>query len=67
MVLRYLMVIEAVHLQPALFAHILTPPAGAAELRHSRTPAPVQAWIQTLPTWLTIRPPRVPPDATLSR
>ena len=48
-VLRYLIVIEAVHSLPALFDHVIIPPEVVADLQHPHTPAPVRTWMQTPP------------------
>ncbi len=57
--LRYLILIEAVDILPALYERILIPPIVADELQRPRTPLPVQQWMATPPAWLDIR--RAPP------
>ena len=52
--LRYLIEIEAVHLLPAMFAHVIIPPEVAAELQRPKTPAQVRAWMASPPPWLII-------------
>jgi predicted nucleic acid-binding protein len=55
--LHYLVLIEHTAILPTLFEHVLIPPAVAEELQRSRTPAPVRAWMASLPDWLEIRAP----------
>jgi predicted nucleic acid-binding protein len=55
MVLRYLILIDAVHILPALFDQVIIPPKVANELQCPRTPEPVRAWMMTPPPWLTIQ------------
>ena len=56
-VLRYLILIEAVHTLPALFDQVIIPPAVMADLQHPHTPVPVRTWMYTPPLWLMIQPP----------
>ena len=65
--LRYLIEIEAVHLLPVLFEHVIIPPEVAAELQRPKTPAPVRSWMASPPSWLTLRQPTLPPDPALRR
>ena len=55
--LRYLVVIEREHLLPALYGHVLIPPAVADELNHENTPIVVREWLASGPLWLEIRRP----------
>ena len=63
--LRYLIEIEAVHLLPAMFAHVIIPPEVAAELQRPKTPVQVRSWMASPPSWLMILQPTRPPDPTL--
>jgi predicted nucleic acid-binding protein len=65
-VFRYLVVLEVADILPALFGHVLIPPAVHSELQQARTPAGVRTWLANPPSWLHIQPPRTPPDPTLS-
>lgn len=56
--IRYLVLIEEVHLLPVLYGTILVPPGVAAELTHPSTPLPVHTWVQNRPEWIEIRGPR---------
>ena len=56
-VLRYLILIEAVHTLPALFDHVIIPLEVVTDLQRPRTLAPVRTWMQTPPLWLMIQPP----------
>lgn len=50
----YLILIEQIHVLPALFAEIVIPPAVQGELAHPDAPAQVRDWIANPPEWLTI-------------
>jgi len=58
--LHYLVLIDHPAILPALFGRVLIPPAVVQELQHSRTPAPVRAWMVSPPAWLGMRTPRQP-------
>ena len=58
--LRYLIVIEQVHLLPQLYGSIILPPAVVSELSQTATPRPVREWINSLPKWASVRSPRPP-------
>jgi len=64
--LHYLVLIAVPAILPELFGRILVPLAVVEELRQPRTPAHVQAWLDSAPPWLEICPVTVPPDATLA-
>jgi predicted nucleic acid-binding protein len=64
-VFRYLVIVDATDILPALFGTVLVPPAVVRELQHASTPARVRAWWSTAPLWVQIQPPRLPPDPTL--
>ena len=65
-VFRYLVVVEAMDILPALFEHVLIPPAVFNELQRASTPAVVRTWSANLPPWVRLQPPITPPDSTLS-
>jgi predicted nucleic acid-binding protein len=58
--LRYLILIEEVHLLPILYSGILIPPGVAGELSRPHTPAAVRAWMTELPEWVEVRSPHLP-------
>ena len=64
-VFRYLVIVDATAILPALFGTVLVPPAVVRELQHASTPARVRAWWRTVPPWVHILAPRVPPDPGL--
>jgi predicted nucleic acid-binding protein len=56
--LRYLIVIEHIHLLPMLYGRILFPPGVASELTQAATPEPVRIWLNHLPEWAAIQSPQ---------
>ena len=64
-VFRYLVIINATDILPALFGTVLVPPAVMRELQHASTPARVRAWWRTVPAWVQIQAPHLPPDPEL--
>jgi predicted nucleic acid-binding protein len=56
--LNYLVLIEAIAVLPALFAHVYVPEQVAAELRDLSAHQSVRAWIASPPPWLLIRTPK---------
>jgi predicted nucleic acid-binding protein len=58
--LHYLVLIDHPEVLPVLFGRVLIPPAVTEELQRPRTPAPVRAWIVSLPAWLEVHTPRQP-------
>jgi predicted nucleic acid-binding protein len=56
--LRYLILIEHVHVLPALYGRVIVPPAVITELNRGRTPDLVRAWLAKSPDWLHIQAPR---------
>jgi predicted nucleic acid-binding protein len=54
--LHYLVLIGAVDVLGPLYKRVVLPEAVAQELRYQRAPAPVRAWISSLPKWAEIRP-----------
>lgn len=63
--IRYLVLLDCMHLLSALFARVTIPREVEAELQRHRTPAVVRAWIAHPPAWLDIRQVRGTPDADL--
>lgn len=55
--LRYLILIEHVHVLPALYGHVIVPPAVILELNRERTPDLVKTWLSNRPEWLHVRAP----------
>ena len=64
-VFRYLVAVGATDILPALFGTVLVPPAVVRELQHASTPARVRAWWRTVPLWVQIQSPALPPDPAL--
>lgn len=58
--LRYLILIEHVHVLPALFGEVIVPPAVLTELTNERTPSEVRTWLANRPEWLRVQGPREP-------
>lgn len=65
-VFRYLVVLEVTDILPALFGHVLIPPAVFNELQRASTPGVVRTWCANLPPWVRIQPLVTPLDPTLS-
>jgi len=65
--LRYLILIEAAAILPALYGRILIPQRVADELQRPRTPLPVRQWMATTPAWLEIHMPQLAPERALAR
>lgn len=57
--LRYLVLIDAVHILPRLFGEVVIPPAVQYELSRSRTPPPVREWMAAMPEWLRVQSPTI--------
>lgn len=64
-VFRYLVIVDATAILPALFGTVLVPPAVMRELQHASTPTRVRDWWRTVPSWVHIQAPRMPPDPAL--
>jgi predicted nucleic acid-binding protein len=64
-VFRYLVMVDATAILPALFGTVLVPPAVVRELQHASTPARGRDWWWTVPSWVQIQAPRLPPDPAL--
>ncbi len=56
--LRYLILIDYVHVLPALYGRVVVPPAVIAELSRERTPDLVKTWLSSSPEWLHVQGPR---------
>ena len=56
--LRYLILIEHVHVLPALYGQVVVPPAVIVELNQERTPDLVKTWLSAMPEWLHVQAPR---------
>src|SRR5438132_1504423 len=48
---------EHTHVLPALYGHVIVPPAVITELTRERTPNLVRAWMAEPPDWLRIQAP----------
>ncbi len=55
--LHYLILCSVDSILPQLFEQVIIPPTVFAELQHPNTPAPVQAWMRTLPVWVAVKTP----------
>lgn len=53
--LNYLVLIDTVHVLPALYGRVLIPQQVHRELQHSRTPPRVREWATELPGWCEVR------------
>jgi len=53
--LRYMVLIEHVHVRPALYGHVVVPPAVVTELDQEQTPELVRRWLSARPEWLHVR------------
>ena len=56
--LRYLILIEYVHVLPALYGSVVVPPAVVRELDQEQTPDLVRMWLSARPEWLQVQAPR---------
>ena len=61
--LRYLILIEYVHVLPSLYGRALVPPAVVAELDREQTPELVRRWMSDRPEWLDVVTPRQVPSS----
>lgn len=52
---HYLVLCEAIHVLASLYGQLVIPSSVAQELTHARAPAPVSAWIRSLPAWASIQ------------
>jgi predicted nucleic acid-binding protein len=55
--LHYLVLIDQVHLLPALFGQVVTTPEVVDEMDQLETPEKVRQWVSKLPEWLEIKEP----------
>ena len=58
--LRYIVLIQEVHLLPILYGTIVLPPGVVGELTQTSSPNPVRLWMENLPPWVTVKQPRFP-------
>jgi predicted nucleic acid-binding protein len=58
--LRYLILIEHVHVLHDLYGRVVVPPAVIKELDQERTPDLVRTWLSNRPEWLHVQGPRQP-------
>ena len=67
--LHYLILIDQVHLLPALFGHVVTTPEVVDEMDQPESPEQLRQWVSQLPDWLEIKEPstRLPAVARLGR
>jgi len=63
--LNYLVLIDAAEILPRLYTRVLIPPAVRQELSQRNTPKPVRAWLASVPSWLEVVAPALPPDPHL--
>jgi len=56
--LRYLLVIGAIDILPALYERVAVPYAVAEELQHPHAPDRVRAWMAAPPPWIDLRQPQ---------
>ena len=61
--ISYLVLLDCVHVLPALFTRVMIPSAVRAELQHPNTPAVVRTWMAQPPAWLDIRQVNGTPEA----
>jgi predicted nucleic acid-binding protein len=55
--LRYLILIDHVHVLPALYGRVLVPPVVSTELQQEGTPLVVRQWFANTPDWLRVQSP----------
>lgn len=53
--IRYLAVIQLIHVLPALFEMVVTPKAVFEELTHPHAPDAAREWSAELPPWAQVR------------
>jgi predicted nucleic acid-binding protein len=61
--LRYLILIEYAHVLPALYGHVVVPPAVIMELSQERTPDLVKTWLSNMPEWMHVQAPMRAPSS----
>jgi predicted nucleic acid-binding protein len=52
---HYLVLCEVIHVIPSLYGQLVIPSSVAEELTHAHAPAPVSAWIKSMPAWASIQ------------
>jgi predicted nucleic acid-binding protein len=62
--LHYLVLIDQVHVLPALFGRVLTTPLVVAELGRREAPDKVRQWLAQTPDWLEIQSPHSVPNVS---
>ena len=55
--LHYLILCSVDSVLPRLFERVIIPPTVFAELQHPNTPALVQEWARSLPSWIAVQKP----------
>ena len=55
--LNYLILVDSVHVLPALFGRVYAPSAVITELSHRKTPEAVRNWAASPPEWLAVQDP----------
>jgi len=53
--LNYLVLIGHIEILEKLFARVIIPQAVFDEMRHTKTPREVKAWVDSAPAWLEVR------------
>jgi predicted nucleic acid-binding protein len=53
--LRYLTLIDQIHLLREIYGHVVLPQAVSSELQQEKTPEKVRAWMAELPDWMEVR------------
>ena len=56
--LNYLILIDCVHVLPALFGEVFVPPVVLDELGHADSPELIRNWGAKPPTWLIVQAPK---------
>ena len=56
--LRYLILVEYIHVLPALYGRVIVPPAVVTELDREQTPDVVREWLSMRPAWLKVQAPQ---------
>ena len=64
--INYLILIEEIHVLPALYGRVVIPPGVHGELAHPRAPEKVRKWIEQPPHWLEVVTPRTAFDEQLA-
>ena len=57
--INYLLLLDAVGLLPQVYGTVIIPESVRQELTHTSAPAQVRLWAANMPSWVTVRPPRV--------